>query len=249
LIEIASWLDRHNVSLVPVLGTIGLLIVAFALSYLARRALQDSLRRLAARLRLPYETALTMTRVLTGGVWIIAAALILEVWGISVVGLWTLLVSAATVIGVGFLATWTMVSNITASFFISIWRPFHLGDAVEVLPENLKGRVIDGNLMFVIVRDSSGAVIHIPNNLFFQKMFRVTGGRDRSLFEEFENAPDADLARATFAPPDAGGRDHPLGPDGSDQPARATAGAPRLTEDGATKVPPARRAPPLPPDR
>jgi hypothetical protein len=29
-------------------------------------------------------------------------------------------------------------------------------------------------------------VIQIPNNLFFQKMFRVAGARDRYLFEEFE---------------------------------------------------------------
>jgi len=134
--EIVSWMDQHHISLVPVLGTVGLLIAAIALSHVVRSVLQDSLGRVMARLRLPYETALTITRVLTGTVWILCAALTLEVWGISVVGLWTLLVSAATVIGVGFLATWTMVSNITASFFIAIWRPFHLGDTVEILPEN-----------------------------------------------------------------------------------------------------------------
>jgi len=192
--EIVSWMDQHHISLVPVLGTVGLLIAAIALSHVVRSVLQDSLGRVMARLRLPYETALTITRVLTGTVWILCAALTLEVWGISVVGLWTLLVSAATVIGVGFLATWTMVSNITASFFIAIWRPFRLGDTVEILPENLKGRVIDSNLMFLIVRESSGSVIHIPNNLFFQKMFRVTGGKDRSLFEEFESDTDFDPA-------------------------------------------------------
>jgi len=138
--EIGSWLDRHNVSVAAMLATVGLLFAALALSYLTRRVLQDSLRRLTARLRLPYETVLTLTRVLTAAIWIIAAALALEIWGVSVGGLWTLLVSAATVIGVGFLATWTMISNITASFFIAIWRPFHLGDTVEVLPEGLKGR-------------------------------------------------------------------------------------------------------------
>jgi len=57
--------------------------------------------------------------------------------------------------------------------------------------------VIDSNLMFLVVRESSGALIHIPNNLFFQKMFRVTGSRERSLFEEFEQR--ADVARASVA--------------------------------------------------
>jgi small-conductance mechanosensitive channel len=192
--DIAAWFDRHNISMVAVLATIGLLIGAFALSYLLKRPLQASLRQLASRLSLPYETVLTITRVLLGALWVVVATLVLEIWGVSVGGLWTLLVSAATVIGVGFLATWTMVSNITASFFIAFWRPFHLGDDIEILPENLKGRVIDSNLMFVVARESSGAVIQIPNNLFFQRMFRVSStSSDRTLFEQYEH--HADVAR------------------------------------------------------
>jgi small-conductance mechanosensitive channel len=99
-------------------------------------------------------------------------------------------VSAATIIGVGFLATWTMISNVTASFFIAFWRPFHLGDTIEMLPENLSGRVIDHNLMFVVVRENSGAIIQIPNNLFFQKMFKVSGNSNKTLFEEYESGAD-----------------------------------------------------------
>ena len=191
--DLAVWLDRHNISVMAVLATVGLVVGAFALSYLLKRPLQDSLRQLASRVRLPYETVLTTTRLLIGTLWIVVAMLVLEIWGISVGGLWTLLVSAATIVGVGFLATWTMVSNITASFFIALWRPFHLGDDIEIVPENLRGRVIDSNLMFVVVRENGGAVIQIPNNLFFQKMFRVIGSSNKTLFEEYE--ADRDLAR------------------------------------------------------
>jgi small-conductance mechanosensitive channel len=191
--DLAVWLNGHNISVMAVLATVGLVVGAFALSYLLKRPLQDSLRQLASRLRLPYETVLTTTRLLIGTLWLVVAMLVLEIWGISVGGLWTLLVSAATIVGVGFLATWTMVSNITASFFITLWRPFHLGDDIEIVPENLRGRVIDSNLMFVVVRENGGAVIQIPNNLFFQKMFRVIGSSNKTLFEEYE--ADRDLAR------------------------------------------------------
>ncbi len=190
--NLIGWLDRHNVSMFAVPATIGVMIGAFVLSYLLKRPLRESRRQLAARLRLPYEAVLTAARLLIGVLWIVAAMLVLEIWGVSVGGLWTLLVSAATIIGVGFLATWTMISNITASFLIAFWRPFHLGDTIEVLPENLSGRVIDRNLMFVVVRENSGAVIQIPNNLFFQKMFKVRGDSNKTLFEEYES--DAELA-------------------------------------------------------
>ena len=182
--DFAAWLARYNVNL---LATIGVVIGAFVLSCLLKRPLRDSLRELAPRLRLPYETVLTTTRFLIGALWVLAAMLVLEIWGVSVGGLWTVLVSAATIVGVGFLATWTMISNITASFFIAFWRPFRLGDKVEMLPENLSGRVIDINLMFIVVRENGGAVIQIPNNLFFQKMFRVSGNRSKTLFEEYES--------------------------------------------------------------
>jgi small-conductance mechanosensitive channel len=191
--DLAVWLNGHNISVRAVLATLGLVVGAFALSYLLKRLLQDPLRQLASRLRLPYETVLTTTRLLIGALWIVVAMLVLEIWGISVGGLWTLLVSAATIVGVGFLATWTMVSNITASFFIAFWRPFRLGDDIEIVPENLRGRVIDSNLMFVVVRENGGAVIQIPNNLFFQKMFKVIGSNNKTLFEEYES--NTDLAR------------------------------------------------------
>ena len=184
------WFDRHNVSVIAVLATIGVVIGAFVLSYLLRWRLQSSVRQLADRLRLPYETVLTVTRLLIGALWLIAAMLALEIWGVSVGGLWTLLASAAAIVGVGFLATWTMISNVTASFFLAFWHPFHLGDKIEMLPENLSGRVIDRNLMFVVVREDGGAVIQIPNNLFFQKMFKVSGSGSKTLFEEYESNAD-----------------------------------------------------------
>ena len=113
--------------------------------------------------------------------------LILQLWGLSVSGLWALLASVAALIGVGFLAVWTIISNMTASFFITIWHPFRLGESVELLPENLSGRVIDRNLMFTVLREKSGTTLQIPNNLFFQKVFRVTESDEQYLFEFLEH--------------------------------------------------------------
>jgi hypothetical protein len=151
------------------------LLGASVVIVLLKGLLRGWLGRVEPRLRLRYETVLTITRAVSGALWVIVGMLVLEIWGISLGGFWTLLVSAATIIGVGFLATWTMVSNITASLFLAIWRPFRLGDSIEVLPENLKGRVIDSNLMFVVVRED-GALIQIRT--ICSQMFRATGRND-----------------------------------------------------------------------
>lgn len=113
--------------------------------------------------------------------------LILQLWGLSVSGLWALLASVAALIGVGFLAVWTIISNMTASFFITIWHPFRLGETVELLPDGLSGRVIDRNLMFTVLREERGTILHVPNNFFFQKVFRVTAENSRYMFEFLEH--------------------------------------------------------------
>jgi small-conductance mechanosensitive channel len=185
--DVVTWLNRNNINVLVVFATIVLLVATPLVIVALNRLLRRLVRRGERRLHLPYETVLMVTRVVTGGLWLITATLILSLWGLSVSGLWTLVISAIAVIGVGFLAVWTIVSNVTASFFITVWRPFNLGQTIEILPENLRGRVIDRNLMFTVLREEGGNLLQIPNNLFFQKVFRVIGGGTRSFFEYLES--------------------------------------------------------------
>jgi small-conductance mechanosensitive channel len=106
----------------------------------------------------------------------VVISVILNIWGIGIGGVWAFLASAIAVVGVGFLAVWAMVSNVTAAVFLAVWRPFQLGQTVEILPEALRGRVVDRNMMFTVLREDAGSVLNVPNNLFFQRIFRVTSG-------------------------------------------------------------------------
>ena len=175
-----DWLAKSNVSVMMVLATVIVIVAAFFTVSFITRLMAGSIRGLEQRLSLSEELLLGFTRVMKGIVWLIAAMLILSLWGVSVSGLWTLLLSAATIIGVGFLAVWAIISNATASLFITIWRPFQLGDTVELLPENFKGRVVGRNLMFTVLRMENGERLQVPNNLFFQKMFMVSQGEHLS---------------------------------------------------------------------
>lgn len=177
--QFSAWLGRLDIDATTILLSIALLIGAWILVVAMRRLLQSWLGRLGGLIHVPDATALAVTRLVTGALWLVTLMLVLGLWGVSVGGLWTVLVSAIAVVGVGFVANWAMVSNFTASIFIAVWRPFQLGDMVEVIPENLKGRLVGRNMMFVVLREESGAEVHIPNNLFFQKMTRVVAaGRE-----------------------------------------------------------------------
>ncbi|HWM46966.1 MAG TPA: mechanosensitive ion channel family protein [Xanthobacteraceae bacterium] len=196
--QILRLLDHYNVSLTTVTSTVVLLLAASFVVVLINRVIRGWLRLLEGRISLPYQTVLAVTRAISTLLWVITVLILLDIWGVGLTGIWTLLVSAATVVGVGFLATWAMVSNFTASFFITLWRPFQLGDMVQVLPEAMRGRVIDRNLMFTTLREDDGSILQIPNNLFFQKIFRVLDRNDRFLFEELGAL---DRARNNVVPP------------------------------------------------
>jgi small-conductance mechanosensitive channel len=180
--QFLAWMNDHGVRVGALLGTVVVAAVGTVLIVSARRLLFRLLAKNHARIGLSYGSAVMLMRAMTAVLWIVVALVVLNVWGIGVAGLWTSFVSIATLIGVGFLATWTMVSNVTATFFLTIWRPFHLGDEVEVLPENLKGRVIDRTMMFTVLREEQGTTIQVPNNLFFQKLFRVKENAEQYVF-------------------------------------------------------------------
>ena len=170
---ILEWLNQHNINVVLVIGTIAILIVASFIILVLSGLLRQWLTYLQGRLHLSHEATLIVNRVFVAVLWVLTASIILNTWGVALSGIWAFLVSAITIIGVGFLATWAMISNFTANFFLIVWRPFQFGQTVEILPENIKGRVTDRNLMFTILREESGSERVILNNFFFQKMFRV----------------------------------------------------------------------------
>ena len=187
--HLGAWVKMYGVRADLMLGSSLIVLIAAVATFYVRRGIFRLLLGLHVRFSLAYETILLITRIANIVLWIGFGFLLLSYWGVSVTGLWTVLVSIAAVIGVGFLAVWTMVSNITANLFITIWRPFRMGATVEMLPENLRGRVVDRNFMFTILRENENHTLYIPNNLFFQKIFRVSEDRQQHLFERFENHP------------------------------------------------------------
>ena len=179
-------MQEHGLRGQAVLGTAIILVVASIAAVVVNRALRRLLLTLRPRVRVPSTAVLSLARLTSMVVWVCAGMLMLDVWGLSVTGLWTFLVSTVAVIGVGFLAVWTIISNATASFFITLWHPFRLGETVEILPEAFAGRVVERNLMFTVLREKQGATLQVPNNLFFQKIFRVVAHGEQYLFESLE---------------------------------------------------------------
>jgi small-conductance mechanosensitive channel len=111
--------------------------------------------------------------------------LVLQQMGVRLGNLWTVVSTTLAMVAIGFVAVWSVLSNVSATFMIFSPRLFGVGDEIEILDpagvEGLRGRVIDLNLIYTTIEQAtvngSGRIVtKIPNNIFFQKSLRIRSG-------------------------------------------------------------------------
>jgi small-conductance mechanosensitive channel len=121
--------------------------------------------------------------------WMIIAVAFLSligVFGFDIGGLWTMLSTVLAMVAIGFVAVWSVLSNVSCTAMIILFRPFGVGDLLEFVgDEGVKGRVVDLNFLYTTLETGDGAVLQIPNSLFFQKVLKRTRGTEQiSLAEQ-----------------------------------------------------------------
>ncbi|MCW8333097.1 mechanosensitive ion channel domain-containing protein [Vibrio paucivorans] len=78
--------------------------------------------------------------------------------------------SVFTVFGVGFIAQWSILSNITASFLIFFVFPYRIGDFIVVADgEGIEGKILEIRMFHTLIRHPDGNIITYPNSLLLQK--------------------------------------------------------------------------------
>ncbi len=178
LLLLQQWRD-------PLLLGLQVILILF-IAYLLQRLVARGLERLGRRYPLPPELLLP----LRGGIrWFImggALIMVLERFGVSATVLWTAFSGFVAVAAVAFFAIWSVLSNLLCAVLIMTVGPFRLGDLVELVESFdkpiVKGRVIDINLLYTTLEEISesgtGAIVQVPNSLFFQKVVRRWRGTD-----------------------------------------------------------------------
>ncbi|HEY6610310.1 MAG TPA: mechanosensitive ion channel family protein [Pseudomonas sp.] len=179
---LAQWLGEWSDTLLFGVQVLLILLAGFVLQRLVARGLT----RVATRYHMPGELLLPLRGALR---WLImgsALMLALEHLGVSAGVLWAALSGFVAVAAVAFFAVWSVLSNLFCAVLIFTIAPFRLGDRVEVLEAadkpGAKGRVIAINLLYTTLEEDAeagtGALVQIPNSLFFQKVVRRWRGTE-----------------------------------------------------------------------
>lgn len=187
-----------------------ILTVALVLHLLGRRALE----RVGRAGRLSSNTRFMATAVLKWGLVVIASVAVMQQFGISVHSLWTALSAVFVLVAVGFVALWSVLSNMLCAVFLVLFAPFRIGDRVEIIEivlndgtkQGLRGTVTGIDLIYTTLHDDDDSTVRIPNNMLFQRAIRTTSGAStRSLGSDlFEPPVSGSRARDAATTVDAG---------------------------------------------
>ena len=135
------------------------------------------IRRSVEREKLTARSAKRVRRVFNVILLLLLLIAAAATWGPKhLQNLWVALTGILGLVAIGFVALWSILSNVVAGAFLMIFRPFVVGDRVEILPDEFSGEVIDITAMFVVLAEEEGHLLHVPNSMVFQKAIRRVRG-------------------------------------------------------------------------
>lgn len=164
-----TFLDQFTLPSLQSLGPIALATATILTTILlARPRRSRSINPAPARRRLGLPKGVIRWLAIGG----ISLATLVAV-GIDLQGLWSTIMAALSLIAIGFVAMWSILSHMLASVLIVIFRPFEVGDRVEILGDDeIIGEVTDLNPVYTTLRAADGGTLQVPNNVFFQKALK-----------------------------------------------------------------------------
>ncbi|MEM6391965.1 MAG: mechanosensitive ion channel family protein [Planctomycetota bacterium] len=146
-------------------------LVILSLSLIVYKLVVRALFRLRDRTALDDSAVLalrTLTRWLMVG---LTVAALLQAWGV-LENVWAAATAVVTLIAIGFVAVWSVLSNVLCGLILLASRPFRLGEYLKLGGEEAEGTVDEVTLLYTRLRSPDGLTYQVPNNMFFQKIVR-----------------------------------------------------------------------------
>lgn len=139
--------------------------------------------------RLP-RLALTPVRLgIRYAILIVTLLLILSRWGFQINGIMAVIGTVLGLVAIGFVAMWSVLSNFLCTLVLVVMKPFFVGDEIELPAANVKGKVIDLSVVFTTLESAPGETVLVPNNMFFQTIFKRRVGTVTKDLEHQLNLP------------------------------------------------------------
>ncbi len=103
--------------------------------------------------------------------YLIAGTVLAIIWGVDIKEFTIFISSVLAVLGVSFVAQWSLLSNLTASVILFFYHPLRIGDRIRILDKDFDwtGEIKDITGFYLLIKTDQGEQITLPNSLVMQK--------------------------------------------------------------------------------
>lgn len=122
-----------------------------------------------------HKTRIKIVKKVTSFVlYLVFVGILLLIWGIAPSQLGAYIASLFTVLGIAFLAQWSIISNITSTLIIFFNHQVSIGDTIVILDKDyqIEGKISDIGIFFIIIKVNKNEYVSLPSNVFMQKMVK-----------------------------------------------------------------------------
>ncbi|MDD4526449.1 MAG: mechanosensitive ion channel [Candidatus Margulisbacteria bacterium] len=154
--------------IINLIKTIGVLIVAAITSV----GLKMNAKKFQEKNKLNKSRYFIIRRIINYVILTLAFVALVYIWGVNIKNFWVAITGVLAMIAVAFVAVWSLIGNILAGIILYFTSPFRVNDTIQIMPDDIKGKVIAINTFFTCLVDENGDYINIPNSLFFQKYIK-----------------------------------------------------------------------------
>ena len=156
---------------IKIVLTAGLILGMFLLMYLVR----VSIKKFSLLRNIDANRRKIIVNLFYFSIYVLVFILLGAIYGVNMNQLTLFVSSILAVLGVGFFAQWSILSNLTASVILFFNHPVRIGDRIRLLDKDfdLTGKVTDISGFFFYMTTDKGEEITMPNNLVLQKGIEI----------------------------------------------------------------------------
>jgi len=149
-------------------------VVSILILVIASRVFERIINNVGEKFSYDKSRKKIVKKVITTIIFCLWIGILLLIWGIAPSQLAGYIASLFTVVGVAFLAQWSIVSNITSTLIIFFNHQVNIGDTIEVLSKDypIRGTISDIGIFFIIIKVNRNEYVSMPSNVFMQSMVK-----------------------------------------------------------------------------
>jgi small-conductance mechanosensitive channel len=136
---------------------------------------RNSINRILSKFDFGIERKRISHKIVNLFITLFALIFLAGIWNIDRSQLMVFITSTITLVGVGFIAQWSILANVTSSLILFFNHPMKLGQEIQILDKeyDITGTLVDISFFFLYIKTEDGETITIPNSVVLSKVIKI----------------------------------------------------------------------------